>query len=793
MSEDTNPDINTNRWGKELEAAKQEFNSWELEAKDIVKKYMDEREGYDSALVMSGYEAKRSAAFWSTIQTWQPSLYAKKPKPICKRIFDSSSPIPRVASVIGQKLAEALVRQGDFDTVVKAARDDMLLPGRGEARVNYRTVMQETREKIYIQFLEQPPIPDEQGNPQQQPPIVANIQGEPINPQPMQEEIHQDEVGLYILGENYQDVAVEQVAFEFCHWSDFHHNSGARMWLPHKELRWVSFRNYLTRAEFAAHPILGTIDTEGLPFTSIGKPGENDNRKSEALANKVIIEEIWDLEKRMLHFVCPDLPEKVLASVEDPYKLVNFFPCPKPIYATLSTSSLVPVSDFHILRDRYRQLDFLTNRKNKLIKALRMRGFYPADVTDLQRLANEADETELIPVSDWQAIENKGGMQTLISWVPISEVANALSLCEQAYDQELQRLYEEGGISDLIRGQGDGTATATEQNIKRAFATQRMSERQRDVQRFCSELMQLGAELAFAKFGDETIKEMAGTEFFPKADLQYIDAAIQLLRDDKFRTFQLEIETDSILALDESEDKAARNETIQVISELMSKAAQAVQVMPEFAPVVAQLMLFGVRGYRQGRQVEGELETATSGLLDKLKQPPPEPQPDPKLAIEQQKLQIEQQRLQMDGQKMQFEAGIESQKVQILTSELQLKAQEIQASSMNDAQKGQIDMQLAQFKQQLEMLKAQNAIYLEQMRSASEQANLQAELAREELKVRASMAEKMMTQPSEAMAKAAQPPAITIINQQKPTKKLFSATRTATGLTGEVTEIEEAE
>ena len=87
----------------------------------------------------------------------------------------------------------------------------------------------------------------------------------------------------------------------------------------------------------------------------------------------------------------------------DPLELEGFFPCPKPLFATTTSDSLVPVPDFLLYQDQANELDILSDRIDGLVKALRLRGVYDASQPALQRLLTEGDNNTLIPVDKWRA------------------------------------------------------------------------------------------------------------------------------------------------------------------------------------------------------------------------------------------------------------------------------------------------------------------------------------------------------------------------------------------------------
>ena len=72
---------------------------------------------------------------------------------------------------------------------------------------------------------------------------------------------------------------------------------------------------------------------------------ENPHEETDASGMRYgAVWEIWDAKSRRRIFVA-DGQEMVLESKPDPYNLEEFFPCPRPAYATLTNDSLIPVAD----------------------------------------------------------------------------------------------------------------------------------------------------------------------------------------------------------------------------------------------------------------------------------------------------------------------------------------------------------------------------------------------------------------------------------------------------------------
>jgi hypothetical protein len=152
-----------------------------------------------------------------------------------------------------------------------------------------------------------------------------------------------------------------------------------------------------------------------------------------------------------------------------------------------------------------------------------------------------------------------------------------------------------------------------------------------------------------------------------------------LLKNNLLRRFKIDIETDSTIAGDESQEKQDRTQFIESMTKFMEAWGPMVMQKPELAPLAGQLLLFGVRAFRVGR----ELEEVVEETVDKLAAPSAtQKQPDPKVQAEQVKLQGAQMKVQGEMAKAQTDAQSGQQmaaaKLQQVIVEAQAKIKEIQ-------------------------------------------------------------------------------------------------------------------
>jgi hypothetical protein len=410
--------------------------------------------------------------------------------------------------------------------------------------------------------------------------------------------------------------------------------------------------------------------------------------------------EMWDKESGKVYWISKSCPE-VLDERDDPLELENFFPCAKPLYATMTSDTLVPVADFVLYQDQATELDILTDRIDGLVKALRVRGVYDASQPSLQRLLTEGDNNTLIPVDKWMAFSEKGGLKGSIDLLPIDTLSNALLQCYRAREEIKNQIYEITGISDIVRGQTAASETATAQQIKGQYAGLRLRAMQEDVALFASELFQLKAQVICTKFQPQTIIQYAAAEAMNDADKALIPQALMLLKDKPLRSFRIQVDSDSLVQIDENQNKRDRTEFLQAMGGFLAQALPVGQQQPELVPMLIELIKFGVGAYKKAEPIEGMIDQAMQKLEEKQKQMaanPPPPPPDPEMM------------------KMQAQAQMEQMKMQATAQADQLR---VQADSQIAQAKAQAEMQMAQMKMQAEAaLEAQKYQHMEAMKQA---------------------------------------------------------------------------
>lgn len=594
----------------EIERYEKSYDSWLKRAKAIVKRYRD-----DEATAPDEFTGQWSQAqfnvLWSNVQTLQPTLYARTPKPECERRFKENDPIGRLAGVIAERVGQCAVSGDDsedsFDVVMRQVRDDYLLPGRGTAWVRY------------------------------EPEFGTKVIGQDENGQPITEVINED------------------VCIDYIFYSDFGHNI-ARFW---REVHTVWKKVFLTKEE--AEQKIGKEAASRGTFTRSAADVDADDKENQP--ESMVVYEVWHKPSKKVFWIDKNYPDGFLKEQDDPLGLKNFFPCPRPLYASLATDSLKPIPDYAQYENLAQQLDTLVKRRDLMIRACQLKGARSANHAELDELVNNVGETGLVPVENWPQFVGDGGLKNLVEWLPLAEVVKAIDVLNTAIEKLKAELYEITGLADIIRGHSSPSETATAQQIKGQFATLRLEDRQREVQRFARDLINLLIEVSVEHYEPQKIAEIAGLQLMTPVEQQQFGQALQVLRNDQMRKYRVSIETDSTISVDENVEKEKRTEFLQAFGNMLGQVTELMQGTPELTPLVPKALMFGIQTFKTGREFESAAEQVLGQLQQRLSQPQP-PQPDPAIVEAQAKQQLEQQKLEAEQQNAGMQMQLEREKFQ---------------------------------------------------------------------------------------------------------------------------------
>jgi hypothetical protein len=337
----------------------------------------------------------------------------------------------------------------------------------------------------------------------------------------------------------------------------------------------------------------------------------------------------------------------------------------------------------------------------------------------------------LVPIANWAAF---GGTKEIIVWMPIAEIATTITHLVALRKQIIEDIYQIMGLSDIMRGATDPNETLGAQQLKTQYGSTRIRDKQQEMARLARDLVEITSEIITERFKGETIIQMSQTQLPTKemqeqkvmqlyqgmmqmqqdpqamAQMQQamqkeaqettIDQVLKFLKDNRAKSFVLDIETDSTIMQDEQREKQQRNEFVQVLGPLLQQISQMVTADPANAEFGGDILKFALAPYRAGRSIEGSIDklvedTKAKGELGKGD--------DPETAKGKIQLQIEQMKDATQKEKNAADAKLKALelaqkdtfKQMELENERVIKAAELQAKQQDSQGKVQIQAQKA--------------------------------------------------------------------------------------------------
>ena len=576
----------------------EKIERWLKKIEAAEKKYEDYHKLVEEirAYYKNDKKKNKQNIFWASVETLKPFLYFKQPKVYVERKEKMSDPVQSTACQILEKALEWDIGQFDFDGVIKYARNDYLLGGMGLLYEKYE-------------------------------PTFTKIEQEVVSENGI--EITQAEI---LDSEQVNTVYIDPVDF-------IADSEKVGIW---EDVTWVARKIHMTKKE-----VVEQFGEQVREFFV-----ETDDE--EDLQKNTVVYEIWDKTSRSIKYICKDYELDFLKETGDLLKLQGFFPMPKPIMATTTNDSIVPVPDYSEIKPMLDELDGITERMKKTMQAIKVSGCYDNSFSQLGNILNK--DVTLVSINDFTKLKENGGIAGIIDFMPIAQYIQSLEALAQRKAELVTQIYEVTGVSDIMRGNSDPNETATAVTKKTNFGTLRNQDRQNDMQRFITDLLKIKAEIICEQFAPETL-----ANFVKNVDPQIAMAAIELLKTDKMRGMLLGIETDS--SFNQSEEAQKVNDAVTLIHTMVTNAFQVVSAQPLLLPLYRQMIETVVVTLPNARQYEPVIDEVFNKIQQQLSEPQPE-QPDPEM------LKVQQQ-----GQKNQQEFAIKQEQNRIKQEELALKKQ----------------------------------------------------------------------------------------------------------------------
>jgi hypothetical protein len=338
----------------------------------------------------------------------------------------------------------------------------------------------------------------------------------------------------------------------------------------------------------------------------------------------------------------------------------------------------------------------------------------------------------------------------------------------------IEDIYQITGMADIMRGSTDPQETLGAQQLKTQYGSSRIRDKQAEIVRIARDLVEISSEIITEKFDPVTIIEMSQTQLPTRAMLQQqiaaiqaqasqamqnpqlmqqaqqnpqmaqqvmqqvqqqiqqllgqptIEAVLRFLKDNRAKSFVLDIETDSTIQADENAEKQRRAEFVGMLGQLLPQLAQMAAAEPKTAGFCGELLKFSVAPFRVSRSLDGAIDSLVQLMEGKAGQQkgddPSTAQNKAAIQIEQMKIAYQRERDTADRQlktaqfdqqsktaaaKIQSDSVATAMEVQGRSNEHAAKVQEINARALAAQQESNQDMREHQVDTALEIAKMQ--------------------------------------------------------------------------------------
>lgn len=653
-----------------------EVQHWITEIATAKKREKDFRK--DGEEVIDIYSGKKSNEIpfnilFSNVETLLPALFSQTPRPVVKRRFDDQDPIGLAASKAGERMLKYLLDTNvegyeTFDDSISNATLDALLPGRGITSIKYDAEVTDVESS------------EEDGEPT---PVVQ----------------------------------WEQVCTDSRGWNKVYFGY-AKKW---SKVPWIAYEDYLDEEE--CERLFGEEVSSRIVYTEGEDDDDDENKKSKLEDNKgsrktAIIYQIWDKTGgKKIRYISPAYNDGYLKVQDDELGITGFFNCPRPIQFIKKSSDLLPVSMYKLYENQAKELNTITLRINEVVKRIQAKGLYDGALgEDIGALLDGAENT-LTPTEKGSSLLD-GGLAKSIWFMPIEQLVVVYQQLITAREACKRTIYEITGISDILRGQSMASETLGAQKIKESWGTLRLKRLQMEVQRYARDVLRIMLEVAASKMSEESWAQATGLPFptadqkaqaqqqlqlmqmqaqqmqpgqppAPPPDPQIMQAAqspswkeiLDILTNDMLRSYKIDIETNSTIDVEATEDQKNVADFMNAMGQLMAGLTPMVEAQAMPFEAAQSIMLAVVRKYRFGTEVEEQFKN----MKAPQKSNPEADKAKADMAQAQQDMQLEMQKIQRNAEqaRQQLQADMQA-KMEQLRADQQIEIAKLQAKKESE-------------------------------------------------------------------------------------------------------------
>lgn len=624
-----------------MEITNNSVKKWLEEIKHSKKHEKDFRKQGESIIEINNGEKPDKIPFnilYSNTETLVPALYSQTPRPIVKRRFNQDEkPVVEAAEKAGTRMLEYLLDTNTegyekFDDSMMDAVLDAVLPGRGVTQIKFDAEMEVIETEV-------------------------GIEGEETEIEV--EEVTERVKWAFVCTDSKK---WDRVYFGFAHkWSD---------------VSWIAFEDYLDEEECTK--IFGEEKAKELKYTENEDDEETGDTGEKSSIKTAIIYQIWDKSDKKVKWISPQY-DGYLKEQVDPLQITGFFPIPKPLMLHRKSNNMMPTALYTMYENQAKELNRITVRLNKILEAIKVRGVYDGAFGDDLEKILDGDDNDLIPTEKGASLI-EGGFDKAIWLMPVGELVGVAQQLFAAREECKRVIYEITGLSDIIRGQSKASETLGAQQIKASWGTMRLKNMQKEVQHYVRDTLRIMLDVASMKIPERFWPKITGLPYptdeerdRAKMELQMLQQQMQqqtmlhqkqqqqmaqmaqssgqqpppmqplqqqpippelialaespswseileVLKDDFTRSYKIDIETNSTLDVEATEDKQQVGEFMNAMAQFMNGIQPMIQDGSMPFGAMKSMLLEVTRRYRFGMDVENEIKSMQEPQKPDVKQ-----------------------------------------------------------------------------------------------------------------------------------------------------------------------------
>ena len=493
--------------------------------------------------------------YWSVVGVEHVGVYSNQPVPDVRPRNEADNPVFRGVATAIQRGLNYCVDHPSFDASMHRSIDDFLAMSLGTLRVKVDSIIATTTSRA---------------------PIFADIQT-PMGPKSIQVGDRE---------ETQENVGDQTVRWEYVPWARFG-------WEPcndWKHCSWIYFRHRMTPLQIKKR------------FGKMVKASKDEKDRGDVMSWKqktYDIYEVWDKTKKQVLFIAKGESEPIEV-VEDPLKLLDFWPIPGAMMTNLPSEELIPKPDYDYIESYDKELNRLHERRMSLTEQIKAAGAYDQGFAEFADIL-ELEDGQMKPIQNMmQRMNAMGGIDNALWMQPIQEKLVALQTITEQIQVVKAQVDEILGIADIVRGVTAASETATAQEIKGRWVGVRLTRKRETVIYTVKQMMRMMAQLLASHITPENLQRMT--------QMQITEEMMAILQDDMMMEFTIDIETDSTIAKDEFREKETFQEMLNGVAQYSQSVLPMVQANQMPAGAASAILRAALRPYtKYDRTLEEEL------------------------------------------------------------------------------------------------------------------------------------------------------------------------------------------